>query len=47
MHSDFRLGGLQPGETKKIHGTIYIVPADIDQLLARFEREFPPAGAAK
>src|SRR5881409_2748803 len=26
LHSDFRLGGLQSGETKQIRGKIYIVP---------------------
>jgi hypothetical protein len=41
LHSDFRLGGLQPGETKKIRGKIYIVPADVPALLARYERDFP------
>lgn len=41
MHTDFRIGGLAAGETKKIRGKIYIVPADADALLARFERDFP------
>jgi hypothetical protein len=41
MHSDFRLGGLAPGETKKIHGKLYIVPADVGKLVARFEKDFP------
>ena len=41
MHTDFRVGGLAAGETKKIRGKIYIVPADADALLARFERDFP------
>ena len=41
IHSDFRLGGLKPGETKKIHGKIYLVPADTAALLARYERDFP------
>lgn len=43
MHSDFRLGGLAPGETKRIHGQVYIVPADVKQLVARFERDFAPS----
>ena len=29
LHSDFRIGGLKPGETKKIHGKLYVVPADV------------------
>ncbi len=41
MHSDFRIGGLAAGETKQIRGKIYIVPANVEQLLARFERDFP------
>ena len=40
IHSDFRLGGLKPGGTKKIHGKIYLVPADISALFARCERDF-------
>jgi hypothetical protein len=35
VHSDFRLGGLQPGETKEVRGKIYIVPADLSALLRR------------
>ena len=41
LHSDFRLGGLVPGQSKTIRGKIYIVPADIKQLVARYERDFP------
>jgi len=41
VHSDFRLGGLQPGETKNIRGKIYIVPADVPALVARYSRDFP------
>lgn len=41
LHSDFRLGGLQPGETKTIHGKIYIVPLDVAALLARYRQDFP------
>jgi hypothetical protein len=41
IHSDFRLGGLAPGETKKIRGKLYIVPADVPALVARYERDFP------
>jgi hypothetical protein len=41
MHSDFRIGGLKPGETKKIRGKIYIVPADVAALVSRYERDFP------
>lgn len=41
MHNDFRIGGLQPGETKRIRGKIYIVDANIPALLKRFEADFP------
>ncbi|HZJ15066.1 MAG TPA: hypothetical protein VFD27_08455 [Chthoniobacteraceae bacterium] len=41
LHSDFRLGGLAPGETKKIRGKMYIVPADVDALLTRYAKDFP------
>lgn len=40
LHSDFRLGGLLPGETKTIKGRIYIAP-DVDQLLKRYQADFP------
>lgn len=43
LHSDFRLGGLEAGETKTIRGRIYIAP-DVERLLARYEADFPPAG---
>lgn len=41
LHSDFRIGGLKPGETKKIRGKIYVLPADAGALLRRYERDFP------
>jgi hypothetical protein len=41
IHSDFRIGGLQPGETKRIRGKIYLMPADSAALLRRYERDFP------
>lgn len=41
MHNDFRIGGLKPGETKRIRGKLYVVPADLEKLVARFERDFP------
>ena len=41
IHNDFRLGGLKPGETKKIRGKIYLVNGDTKALLKRFERDFP------
>ena len=41
VHSDFRIGGLKPGETKHIKGKIYIVPNDVPALLARYAKDFP------
>jgi hypothetical protein len=41
LHSDFRIGGLRPGETKRVRGKIYVVPADPAALLARYARDFP------
>ncbi len=41
LHSDFRLGGLAPGERKKIRGKIYLAPANVPALLKRYEKDFP------
>jgi hypothetical protein len=41
LHSDFRIGGLAPGETKHIRGKMYITAADTDALVRRYERDFP------
>jgi hypothetical protein len=41
IHNDFRIGGLAPGETKKVRGKMYFVPADVPALIKRFERDFP------
>lgn len=40
LHSDFRIGGLAPGETKNIKGKIYIVENDIDALIQRYLQDF-------
>jgi hypothetical protein len=47
LHSDFRIGGLKPGETKKIRGKIYIVPSDVKALVKRYEADFPEQAAKK
>ena len=47
LHSDFRLGGLKPGETKKIRGRLYLVPNDLEQLLTSYRRDFPEHHARK
>jgi hypothetical protein len=41
LHSDLRLGGLEPGETKRIRGRIYLMKADLDALRDRYARDFP------
>jgi hypothetical protein len=41
LHSDFRIGGLKPGETKKIRGKIYVTAADVASLVKRYEQDFP------
>jgi hypothetical protein len=41
LHSDFRLGGLEPGETKMVRGKMYVAPADVEALVLRYERDFP------
>ena len=46
LHADFRIGGLAPGESKKIRGKMYLVAADADALLARYARDFPEHAAA-
>ena len=46
LHSDFRLGGLKPGETKRIRGKLYLVPSDIPALLQRYRADFPEHGKA-
>jgi hypothetical protein len=42
LHSDFRLGGLKPGETKRAHGKVYVMENNPELLLARYARDFPP-----
>jgi hypothetical protein len=41
LHSDFRLGGLMPGESKPIRGKIYLVTNDVPALLKRYAADFP------
>lgn len=47
LHSDFRLGGLKPGETMEIRGKIYIVPNDVEKLVRRYEGDFGEHARAK
>ena len=41
LHSDFRIGGLKPGESKTIRGKIYLMPADFAALETRYRKDFP------
>jgi hypothetical protein len=41
IHSDFRLGGLKPHESKTIRGMIYITAAGEPKLLERYRADFP------
>lgn len=41
LHSDFRIGGLEPGETKTIRGKIYLMKNDVPELLKRYREDFP------
>jgi len=43
LHSDFRLGGLQPGEEKVIRGKLYLMKNDVPKLLERYHHDFPDA----
>ncbi|MBX3443674.1 MAG: hypothetical protein KF774_14800 [Planctomyces sp.] len=41
LHADFRLGGIEAGETKSIRGKMYMLPNDVPALLDRYGRDFP------
>jgi hypothetical protein len=41
LHADFRIGGLAPGESKRIRGKIYLVGPDLDRLFERYRKDFP------
>jgi hypothetical protein len=41
LHSDFRIGGLKPGQSQTIRGKVYLMPADLPALLDRYRRDFP------
>jgi hypothetical protein len=47
LHSDPHVGGLKPGETRKIHGKIYFVKNDVPALLKRYEADFGPRAKAR
>lgn len=40
IHADFRLGGLEPGETKTARGKVYLLDNNPEELLARYQADF-------
>lgn len=41
LHSDPEVGGLAPGETKRLHSKIYLLPNDPSDVLKRYGGDFP------
>lgn len=41
IHSDFRIGGLSPGETKEIRGKLYLTESGLPALISRYKQDFP------
>jgi hypothetical protein len=41
LHSDPHIGGLEAGQSKKIHGKIYLLPNNVEGLLKRYRADFP------
>jgi hypothetical protein len=41
LHSDFRIGVVQPGDTKSIRGKIYLMRNDPEALQKRYAKDFP------
>jgi len=41
IHNDPRVGGMKPGETKKLRGKLYFLKNDPAELLKRYQRDFP------
>jgi hypothetical protein len=40
LHNDPRIGGLKAGESKKLHGKVYLLKNDPQALLKRYRRDF-------
>jgi len=40
IHADFRIGGLEPGETKTAYGKLYWMQNNLDMLLSRYTADF-------
>lgn len=46
LHSDPHIGGLQPGETRRLRQRIYLVPNDPAALLKQYQKDFDPKPTA-
>ncbi len=40
IHNDFRIGGLAPHETKQVHGKLYFLKNDVEELLKHYRLDF-------
>jgi hypothetical protein len=47
LHSDFRIGGLAPGETKTARGRLYLMAGDLPTVVRRYESDFPEHAAKR
>ena len=41
IHSDFRIGGIPPGQSRQVRGKLYVIPANVEELCRRYSRDFP------
>ena len=47
LHSDPRVGGLKPGETKKVRSKLYFMRNDPEALLRKYRQDFPDGSASQ
>ena len=47
LHSDPWIGGLNPGESRRIRQKLYLLPNDTDRLLRQYQADFPRSGASR
>lgn len=47
IHSDFRIGGLEPCETKWLYGKLYLLPNNIPLLLQHYRHDFPKSSGGR
>jgi hypothetical protein len=40
LHADPHVGGLTPGQTKRVRGKLYLLKNDPDELLRRYKQDF-------